>query len=256
MMKRILSLLLALCMLLAVLPAVYAEPVDTTPVISDEVFRDTPLYIAGIPGSTAHKYALAHGIKFVHIGDVLFEDAQPTAWYYEYVMKAYTLGIMKGTADAVFEPNALTTRAMLAQILYNLAKTEGEEIKSAGFVDVPENAWFADAVNWAAACGLVNGVGDNRFDPNAVLTREQAATILMRFAAAVELDTSAKADLSKYTDASKVSGYAQDAMGWAVGTGLINGTTPTTLDPKGSCTRAQIATIMIRFLENNSATVQ
>ena len=110
-----------------------------------------------------------------------------------------------------------------------------------------EGSYYAAAVDWAAKNGIVNGVSKTSFDPDAAITREQMAAILYRYAAYWELDVSAEADLSAYADASSVSGYAQAAMQWAVANGVINGTSATTLEPAGTATRAQAATVLVRF---------
>ena len=146
-----------------------------------------------------------------------------------------------------FEPDTSMTRAMLVTVLWRYAgkPAEGENT----FTDVPAGLWYTDAVAWAAHNNIVSGVGDNKFDPNGNITREQMATILYRYASSQGLDTSAKADLSAFPDAGNISGYAQSPLGWAVAEGLIKGSDGKLL-PQGNATRAQVATILMRFIEN------
>jgi hypothetical protein len=123
------------------------------------------------------------------------------------------------------------------------------------FADVPANQWYSDAIAWASANGIVNGVGDNRFAPDENVTREQFAAILYRFALSVGDDahivpSSETANLATYTDAGEISGWALDALKWANATGLITGRTPTTLAPQGTATRAEAATLLKRYMEN------
>ena len=137
---------------------------------------------------------------------------------------------------------------MIVTMLYRL---ENEPTAaSAGFTDVAAGQWYTDAVNWAAANNIVNGYGDSQFGPTDTITREQMAAILYRYAQYKGYDVTASANLSAYTDAASVSSYAVSAMQWAVGEGLINGVTNTTLVPGGSATRAQVAAILMRFCEN------
>ena len=134
-------------------------------------------------------------------------------------------------------------------ILYRLEGSPAVTGTSA-FVDVPAGQWYTDAVNWAAANQIVKGTSATTFAPNDSITREQMAAILYRYAQYKGYDVTASADLSAYTDAAIISSYAVSAMQWAVGEGLINGITDTTLVPGGSATRAQVAAILMRFCEN------
>lgn len=152
---------------------------------------------------------------------------------------------VSGTADNTFAPNTSTTRGMLVSILYRLEG--GPAAENAGFTDVDADAWYADAVNWAAANGIVSGYGDT-FGPNDTLTREQLAAILCNYAAFKGQDVSARADLGVYADAASVSDWATDALSWANAKGLITGMTAETIVPQGDATRAQLAAILERFL--------
>jgi len=122
------------------------------------------------------------------------------------------------------------------------------ESPAAGYSDVPKNTYYTTAVGWASANGIVNGIGGNRFDPNGNATREQVVTILFRYINYLGKDTSARANLSKYTDASSVSNFAKTAMQWAVAAGIMNGTSSTTLSPQLPTTREQLAALLVRMI--------
>ncbi len=176
-----------------------------------------------------------------------FGDVVPSAWYTEAVDYVLTNGVMSGTSGSTFAPTATLSRAMMVQILYNL---EGQpEAPAYTFTDVPEGAWYADAVAWAAEEGLVNGISDTEFAPTQDMTREQIATILCRYAQYKGQDVTAEGSLDAYADAGQVHAYAVDAMTWANAEGLVTGTAGDTLNPLGNATRAQVATILMRFLE-------
>lgn len=180
-----------------------------------------------------------------------FTDVKEGDWFYADVEYAYTRGMMNGMGAGIFSPHSTTNRAMIVTILYRL---EGSPATGApAFSDVPQGQWYSAPVAWAAENGIVDGYGDGRFGPLDVITREQMASILHRYAAYKGYDTSAWADLSGFTDLGQVSGYAQAPMHWAVGFGLINGTTATTLAPKGGATRAQAAAILARFCRKTGA---
>lgn len=177
-----------------------------------------------------------------------FDDVDSSAWYADAVSYVAENGIMNGAGNGTFAPDTVMSRAMLVQVLYNL---EGKpEAADCTFTDVAADAWYADAVAWAADAGIVTGVSDTTFAPDQMMTREQIATILYRYAAYKNYDVTASNDLSSYTDAGQIGSYAVEAMQWANGAGLITGSTATTLNPLGSATRAEVATILMRFLES------
>ena len=182
-----------------------------------------------------------------------FTDVAVGDWYYDAVAYVYENGLMTGTSGTLFSPNATTTRAMIVTILYRL---EGSPVAngSAGFTDVAYGTWYTAAVNWAAANDIVTGYGSGKFGPMDPITREQMAAILFRYADFKGMDTSARADLSGYTDAGDISAYAVEAMSWANAEGFITGTTATTLKPQGSATRAQVATILTRYAQKADET--
>lgn len=177
-----------------------------------------------------------------------FRDVSRDAWYFESVAYAYRQGLMSGTGAAYFEPDTATSRAMLVQVLYRLA---GQPAAIGGeFSDVGEDAWYSDAVTWAAGAQIVNGYGDGRFGPDDPVTREQTAAILYRYAAWYDLAGDGEASLSGYPDAGTVSDWARSAMGWAVGAGYLTGSaegSTVLLRPQALAVRAQTAAILTRF---------
>lgn len=177
-----------------------------------------------------------------------FTDVSTSDWFYSDVMFVYENGLFSGTDSRSFSPNASMTRAMLVTVLYRL---EGEPAGtgSSSFSDVRSGSYYEKAVAWAAANGIVTGTGSTSFSPDAKVTREQLAAILYRYAQYKKLDTDAGAKLDSFSDAGNVSGYASEALSWAVSEGLINGASGR-LTPKGDATRAQVAAILHRFVEN------
>ena len=176
-----------------------------------------------------------------------FTDVSTSDWFYSAVKFVYENGLMDGVGNNLFAPNATLNRAMAVTILYRL---EGAPAVTtdAGFNDVAAGTWYTDAVNWAAANNIVNGVEGNNFDPTGSLTREQMATILYRYAQYKGADVSAAGDISGFADSANVSSWAADAVKWAVGTGLVNGVEGNALAPQGTSTRAQAATVLMRFV--------
>ena len=183
-------------------------------------------------------------------GTLPFTDVKTGDWFYEAVQYVYDKGMMTGVSADRFAPASTTTRGMIVTILYRL---ENEPAVSGGsaFTDVESGAWYADAVAWAAANDIVNGTSATTFAPNSPITREQMATMLYRFAQYKGMDAvTLQENLTGYPDGDQVSDYAIPAMNWAVGQGLIAGMENGTLVPQGSATRAQVATILMRFCEN------
>ncbi|MCR4963952.1 MAG: S-layer homology domain-containing protein [Firmicutes bacterium] len=177
-----------------------------------------------------------------------FTDVDTNAWYHEYIDYVVEKGLMQGVTADRFAPNAATTRAMIVTMLYRL-----EGSPAAGsvnpFKDVANGSWYANAVIWANANGIVEGYGNGKFGPTDNITREQMAAILYRYARYKGYDVSKQANLSGYTDAAKVSSWALPAMQWANAENLITGRTATTLAPGGNATRAEVAAILQRFIE-------
>lgn len=176
-----------------------------------------------------------------------FDDVASDAWYADAVHYVAENGIMNGAGDGTFAPYTIMNRSMLVQVLYAL---EGKPaVSGSSFADVASDAWYADAVAWAAQTGIVTGLSDTTFGPDQVLTREQLATILYRYAAYKGYDVTASGDLDSYTDAAQLGAYALEAMEWATGSSLISGSNGA-LAPQSSATRAEAATILMRFLES------
>ena len=181
-----------------------------------------------------------------------FTDVNEGDWFHDAVQYAYDNGLMDGVGDGQFAPNATTNRAMVVTILYRLAG-EPDVSGDIGFADVADGLWYSNAVAWAAANGIVNGISETEFSPGNNLTREQLATVLYRYAEGMGYDVSASADLSGFPDAGDIQVYATQALSWAVAEGLLQGFEDDTLRPGGTATRAQIATILMRFCEGVGA---
>lgn len=180
-----------------------------------------------------------------------FTDTPIGAWYHDCVDFVKNRGYMKGVSETSFAPDATMSRAMLVTVLWRYA---GEpDSGSTDFTDVPDGQWYTDAVAWAAERGVVNGVGDGKFDPNGAITRAQFATILRRYAKTEGLLSEAAAALD-FPDGADVPDWANDAMRWAVAENLLNGSKHTDgkdyLEPQSSATRAQVAKILTQFVKN------
>lgn len=179
-----------------------------------------------------------------------FTDVDTAKWYHLSVDYVLTHKMMNGVSSRAFAPNANLTRGMLVQILYNLeGKPKGT---AANFSDVQADAWYAEAVGWAATNKVVTGYADGTFRPNAAVTREQAAAILYRYAQSKGIDVSVgeNTNILSYVDVQQASEYAIPALQWAVGAGVLNGKNGSRLAPTGTATRAEIAAIMQRWCEN------
>lgn len=175
-----------------------------------------------------------------HLSDVLVK-----AWYHDAVDYVVERGIMTGTSATTFEPNTTLSRAMVAQILYNL---EGQPTVTGESTFTDSNThWAAKAIAWAQKTGVVSGYGNNTFRPNQAVTREELAQMLYNYAAHMGYDLTAAGNLTAFPDGSKVSDWAQTAMSWANGNQLINGFEDDTLRPGGDSTRAQAASILMNF---------
>lgn len=175
-----------------------------------------------------------------------FVDVTEDKWYYDAVAYVYQQGIMVGMSETTFEPNTTVNRAQVVQMLYNL---EGQPQVSgdSGFSDIRDGQWYAKAVAWASANDVVAGYEDGTFRPTRAVIREEFAQILYNYAKFKGYGLSASADLGKFPDAGQVSSWAETALGWANGNGLINGHDDGRLDPKGSTIRAQAASILMNF---------
>ena len=170
-------------------------------------------------------------------------------WFYDAVAYVYENGIMAGTDETTFEPYMELDRAMAAQLFYNL---EGKPTVTgdSAFTDVTSGHWAVDAITWAAQNDIVAGIGGGLYDPESNVTREQFAVMLYKYARFKGYDLTAAGDLTRFPDAGSTSSWAETALSWASGKGLINGHEDGTIDPKGSTIRAQAASIMANFDQN------
>ncbi len=177
-----------------------------------------------------------------------YNDVSPNSTHYSDILRATSLGLFKGTSTYTFSPKMVMTRAMLVTVLWRMEGSPSANTTSA-YSDVRVSSYYAQAVSWATENAIVYGVGDGKFNPNGEATREQVTTILYRYASYLNEDTSPSADLSGYRDSTSVSNYAKSAVQWAVATGLVKGTSSTTLSPKDSATREQLASLLIRLID-------
>lgn len=179
-----------------------------------------------------------------------FLDVPENMWYFDAISYAYGKGLMTGVSGYAFAPDSVTTRGQIVTILYRL---EGEPAAAASgrFTDVAAGQWYTQAVEWAASQGIVDGYGSGAFGPEDHITREQLAAILYRYARYKGADTSASGDLTSFSDVGRVSPWAMESLGWANGTGLVTGKNGNLLDPLGSATRAEVATILMRMGAGN-----
>ena len=201
-------------------------------------------------GQQTYAFDVVNGVTA--IARFPFTDVVAGTWYYGAAAYAYNNGLFAGMTPTTFAPNATMTRAMLVSVLWRLAGAPAPKAPNT-FVDVPDGAWYTDAVTWAAENGVVSGIGGSRFDPSGFVTREQTAEILYNYAHSKGYDVSARADLTVFPDAGSVSGWAEKALSWANAAGLINGTVrdgQTILDPQGSASRAQVAMILMNYVEH------
>lgn len=201
-------------------------------------------------GQQTYAFDVVNGVTA--IARFPFTDVVAGTWYYGAAAYAYNNGLFAGMTPTTFAPNATMTRAMLVSVLWRLAGEPAPKAPNT-FVDVPDGAWYTDAVTWAAENGVVSGIGGSRFDPSGFVTREQTAEILYNYAHSKGYDVSARADLTAFPDVGSVSGWAEEALSWANAAGLINGTVrdgQTILDPQGSASRAQVAMILMNYVEH------
>ena len=177
-----------------------------------------------------------------------FTDVAKDAWYFPAVEYVFNNGLMNGTTATTFAPNVELNRAMMAAVLYNMEGGPACD-KNGLFSDVADGKWYTDAVNWAASNNIVSGMPDGTYAPDQALTREQMASILYRYAEYKGIDVSARADLSTFNDGTTVSPWAQDVVQWAVAEKLMSGN-GNELQPKGTASRAQVATVLMNYCEN------
>ena len=186
--------------------------------------------------------------SFVPGGGLSFLDVVPGDWCYDAVRYVFEAGLMNGTSANAFSPGTATTRGQIVAILYRL---EGSPAAGASqFQDVEPGAYYAEAVSWASANGIVNGYSDGTFRPGNRITREQMAAFLYRYARGKGRDVSDRAELRAFADAGEIASYAVEPVQWATAAGMLNGVTADRLDPGGNATRGQVAVILTRFVQN------
>ena len=176
-----------------------------------------------------------------------FSDVAEDNWYFDAVKFVVNNGLFNGVSDKSFEPQTNMTRGMLVTVLYRMeAEPDINDITSS-FSDVVIDSWYDDAVNWASANGVVNGYENSKFGPNDYITREQIVAILYRYSELKGYDITATGDISAYSDSGDIHDYALTPIKWALGNGLLSGRGNGVLAPSGNATRAEVATIIMRF---------
>lgn len=185
-------------------------------------------------------------VKVAFVWDNPFADVSPDDWFYSALEYVAVNHLMEGTGGNAFQPSQTLDRAMAAQLLYNL---EGKPVVAgeSPFEDVAGSHWASDAIAWAAQNHLVAGTGGGRYNPEAPVSREQFARMLYQYAQLKEGDLVAAGDLDRFSDADAINSWAETAMRWANGQGLINGHDDGTIDPQGGLLRAQAASILAGF---------
>ena len=211
------------------------------------VKKSDTVYTFTMPAS-----AVKVGVSYVKAtetpSETRFNDVSANDWFASAVDYVTGKGMMNGTAANTFSPKANTTRGMVVTVLYRLENQPSTS--AASFTDVASGAYYANAVAWANANGIVSGYGSGKFGPNDKVTREQLAAILYRYAQYKKYDVSGAKSLDGYTDAQSVSSYAVPALQWANAVGVVTGKSGNKLDPKGNATRAEVAAMLMRFCEN------
>lgn len=211
------------------------------------VKKSDTVYTFTMPAS-----AVKVGVSYVKAtetpSETKFNDVSANDWFASAVDYVTGKGMMNGTADNTFSPKANTTRGMVVTVLYRLENQPSTS--AASFTDVASGAYYANAVAWANANGIVSGYGSGKFGPNDKVTREQLAAILYRYAQYKKYDVSGANSLDGYTDVQSVSSYAVPALQWANAAGVVTGKSGSKLDPKGNATRAEVAAMLMRFCEN------
>lgn len=185
----------------------------------------------------------------------VFNDVPANAWYKQAAERLAAMGLVKGTADKIFSPDADVSRGMIVTILGRLYE-KGNKLNSGEqkdiFKDVASGSYYNEYVLWGQENNIVKGITDDMFAPDADVTREQMAVFLYRYAKLIGYNTEGRADLSAYKDADKVSDYAKEAMSWAVNEGILQGTGDSNLDPQSTATRAQVVVLLSRFIDKTT----
>jgi hypothetical protein len=196
-------------------------------------------------------YAGKTASQRISVREKEFIDVASDAWYYNSVQYVVQAGLFRGTSDTIFEPDAIMTRAMFITVLSRMEYGSDDKVPggTTAFDDLDQN-WYKSAVAWGSVNGIVNGISNKVFSPYSGITREQMVVFLYRYAQYKGYDVCYNENaLDVFTDVSDIGDYAKNAMIWAVSNGIINGMTATTLNPQGGATRAQVAAIIMRYVE-------
>lgn len=191
--------------------------------------------------------AIVNKVKYYTPAVFSMKDVSSYQWFYDEVKFVYDCGLIMGTDLTTFSPDAPTTRGMLVTILYRM-DGEPDVYGSNPFGDVKYTDYFYAPVIWGSTSKIVNGVGGGKFAPNSYITREQMATMLYRFAESYGLYVGDRGNITGYADYNRIGGYAKEAMSWACGIGLMQGQDARHLAPLATATRAEMATMITRFL--------
>lgn len=179
-------------------------------------------------------------------------DIPSGSWYESAVQYCLNNNYMSGESETKFNPNGTVSRAQMVQVLYNLEGQPGYTSGHTPFEDITPDSWYYNAVRWSEENGIASGTSATTFKPNAPVTREQVATFFANYAKFKNNYSGAQSDLSKYSDQNKISAWAKENISWAVNYGLMSGTSETTLDPQGTCIRAQLAQFIKNYFKNDS----
>lgn len=204
-------------------------------------------------GSPSHMmkghYANLYGLNFyIEYNEPGFSDVKKNTWYYDAVKYCFNHEYMSGTSETMFTPNGKVTREMFVKVLANLADADLSGYTTSSFTDVKADSWYGPAVQWAYENGLTSGMSEDSFGVGQYITREQLAAFLTRYAQFTKKNTQGRADLSVFKDAGKISDWAEDSVSWMVYKGFISGMDASTLDPKGTATRAQMAVLINAYM--------
>ena len=224
-------------------------PAGVTTITETAFFKCTSLTtVYGITGTYAETFAQQNNYEFVNVKPP-YTDIPNQGWIYDAAKYMYDCGFMTGTTPTTFDPIVPMNRAQFATVLYRLAG-EPEVEYAPYYPDVPDGWFYSDAITWATENGIITGYDDGNFGTQVNITREQIVTLLYRYANGMGYDTSQRVSLDEYVDGNSVSGFAKDAMEWALATGIIKGqNNQGIIDPQGESGRAVGATIFMRFME-------
>lgn len=218
-------------------------------IADDGTLQETTGSVIVVDGVEYYEFVTGHFSRYALIELPPFTDVAVGDWFFGAVNYTYTHSLMNGMTDSTFAPNGTTTRAMVVTVLWRMAGRP-EATEASGFSDVADGLWYSGAVAWAKEQGIVDGIGGGKFAPEACITREQLAVMLCNYARLLGKNIGT-AELTQFADREAVSTWAADALQWAVSAGIINGMDGK-LNPQGAASRAQIATMLMRFLDESN----